>query len=102
MCALVTGVQTCALPISAGWPALPRRGAGRRAADRAARRPAAARLLDRTDHAHGRLGWSGRTLQPEAGPEPADPPHDLIPADADRSEERRVGNECVSTCSSRW
>src|SRR3546814_18686584 len=24
------------------------------------------------------------------------------PAPLDRSEERRVGNECVSTCSSRW
>src|SRR3546814_5548124 len=26
----------------------------------------------------------------------------LYPVVADRSEERRVGNECVSTCRSRW
>src|SRR3546814_12431158 len=25
-----------------------------------------------------------------------------LPVDANRSEERRVGKECVSTCSSRW
>src|SRR3546814_15221081 len=30
-------------------------------------------------------------------------PHDLlVPAADTRSEERRVGNECVSTCRSRW
>src|SRR3546814_12317892 len=27
---------------------------------------------------------------------------DLLDMDADRSEERRVGKECVSTCRSRW
>src|SRR3546814_7114820 len=63
-CALVTGVQTCALPISAD------RGGGeaREVPDRPPRR---------------RVG---------AGHAPAD----------DRSEERRVGKECVSTCRSRW
>src|SRR3546814_10838626 len=60
-CALVTGVQTCALPI---WPlrctaACLRHPAGRRA---------------------------------PVGPA----------ASARRSEERRVGKECVSTCRSRW
>src|SRR3546814_20804874 len=29
-------------------------------------------------------------------------PHFADPATANRSEERRVGKECVSTCSSRW
>src|SRR3546814_11613442 len=29
-------------------------------------------------------------------------PHIDVNADADRSEERRVGKECVSTCRSRW
>src|SRR3546814_9004280 len=56
-CALVTGVQTCALPIS--------RVPGHTRPARAARRP-------------GALSASRR------------------------SEERRVGQECVSTCRSRW
>src|SRR3546814_1091489 len=59
-CALVTGVQTCALPIS--------------------------RLLQRAAF-----------LEPEQ-------PGRAIPRTRDRgrSEERRVGKECVSTCRSRW
>src|SRR3546814_7545278 len=77
-CALVTGVQTCALPIS---------------------------LQEITD----KLSMIGlevegvedraRALKPftvayvkEARQHP----------NADRSEERRVGKECVSTCRSRW
>src|SRR3546814_2276137 len=60
-CALVTGVQTCALPISA--------------------RP---------------RGSCGPTTQ--------ETPGFRMPAfsKAIRSEERRVGKECVSTCRSRW
>src|SRR3546814_5318464 len=71
-CALVTGVQTCALPIS-GVPTRrstpPRRqgGTGSRARRRRARGRACASFPART-----------------------------------RSEERRVGKECVSTCRSRW
>src|SRR3546814_2818491 len=61
-CALVTGVQTCALPIL--WPGKPPD------APVAAPRPAA------------RDGRSGHRPR--------------------RSEERRVGKECVSTCRSRW
>src|SRR3546814_10037576 len=60
-CALVTGVQTCALPISragAGVPDAP----SARGRDRSA---AGVRVRD-------------------------------------RSEERRVGKECISTCRSRW
>src|SRR3546814_10063797 len=71
-CELVTGVQTCALPISSGsirncdvlstttQPALAARGA-----------------------------WTADTLAPGEN-RPI------------RSEERRVGKECVSTCRSRW
>src|SRR3546814_4181425 len=58
-CALVTGVQTCALPIYA----------------------------DDVAEATRRLA------------------HDLcrlLERDGQRSEERRVGKECVSTCRSRW
>src|SRR3546814_3822820 len=62
-CALVTGVQTCALPIF------------RRAGDRPL--PDGAHVLQaRSPHTAG--------------------------AGDDRSEERRVGKECVSTCRSRW
>src|SRR3546814_4398678 len=76
-CALVTGVQTCALPIS-------------------------------EQHRSRRDGVGGEALrhfldralvvgEVELG-------HRLVPimASASRSEERRVGKECVSTCRSRW
>src|SRR3546814_8585921 len=62
-CALVTGVQTCALPIWNG-----------------------------ADAGHRRGPWAG-------------PRYDLgrrLLHDDRRSEERRVGHECVSTCRSRW
>src|SRR3546814_10633966 len=63
-CALVTGVQTCALPIL---------------------------LIE--NHAGAMPVW----LAPE---------HAVVccisESSADRSEERRVGKECVSTCRSRW
>src|SRR3546814_2696806 len=66
ICALVTGVQTCALPI---WPGAPL-------------------------HAPRRRGpcpppWPVRRRASPARRQP-------------RSEERRVGKECVSTCRSRW
>src|SRR3546814_1043605 len=64
-CALVTGVQTCALPISAR--------PGARSA-RSARQHSRRHLLSAADARAFRL----------------------------RSEERRVGKECVSTCRSRW
>src|SRR3546814_7345150 len=62
-CALVTGVQTCALPIC-----------------RARRVPIA--------------GWSNSNP-----PKPSAP---IRSPAGQRSEERRVGKECVSTCRSRW
>src|SRR3546814_8765221 len=65
-CALVTGVQTCALPI----------------------------CEDDGDLAAGRLGQA-RAARVAAG-ELDDR------AAGGRSEERRVGKECVSTCRSRW
>src|SRR3546814_2132765 len=60
-CALVTGVQTCALPIY---------------------------IVDAVP-----VAWI-RNVAVVA--------HDLPARAEDRSEERRVGNECVSTCRSRW
>src|SRR3546814_14681448 len=64
-CALVTGVQTCALPISANRTA----GCVRFAA---------------TPDRRGKQRF------------------DLCTRIGVRSEERRVGKECVSTCRSRW
>src|SRR3546814_5500614 len=69
-CALVTGVQTCALPILA---------AGERAGG------------DRDRQ---------RRVRPDA--EQAGGPGFDGDRGFDRSEERRVGKECVSTCRSRW
>src|SRR3546814_14632040 len=71
-CALVTGVQTCALPICSAPPAPP--SAPRRRA--------------------------------RSGPGPRNPPCPTgarpHPTEYPRSEERRVGKACVSTCRSRW
>src|SRR3546814_17327363 len=71
-CALVTGVQTCALPICPSARAVSRD-----------RQPAG------TD---GRAGDGHRCRLARARRRPA----------LHRSEERRVGKECVSTCRSRW
>src|SRR3546814_10776955 len=87
-CALVTGVQTCALPISGLLergppPPLPDlcrdwlRTGGPRRVDPLERRPCAAGQRN-------------------------DEPSELGVPDRQRSEERRVGKECVRTCRSRW
>src|SRR3546814_16508396 len=80
-CALVTGVQTCALP---SWPSASAGGQGSfRGPMRAARRENRCRF---------REGWpSPGILQPRNREE-------LL----GRSEERRAGKECVSKCRSRW
>src|SRR3546814_18564572 len=64
-CALVTGVQTCALPISARY-------SSHRLRHRSGFRPESSHRRER------------------------------FPQIRLRSEERRVGQECVSTCRSRW
>src|SRR3546814_2604297 len=75
-CALVTGVQTCALPISRPWSRrrCPSNGIHRRGSRLRTRRPST------------RESAAGASIGRGAG----------------RSEERRVGKECVSTCRSRW
>src|SRR3546814_1124126 len=81
-CALVTGVQTCALPISRSSPtaALPH------ACRRRHGQPSAPPCATATPTANGaKAAWM------------ASPPPTHC-----RSEERRVGKECVSTCRSRW
>src|SRR3546814_6958546 len=69
-CALVTGVQTCALPICAS-------ACGTAAGEVSRRLPKAACF---------HTSWPSARLY----------------ACTVRSEERRVGKECVSTCRSRW
>src|SRR3546814_9936012 len=73
-CALVTGVQTCALPISMTGMNV---GAGH---------------MDRARQ----IAWTGAGLAAVLVGIPG-----LVIA-IWRSEERRVGKECVSTCRSRW
>src|SRR3546814_10842578 len=89
-CALVTGVQTCALPIcELGFERFEHntRLDGRGAIDR----------IDRLDHGHAleRQRDFAATCFGRAHPAR----HAALD---NRSEERRAGNECVSTCSSRW
>src|SRR3546814_15894350 len=76
-CALVTGVQTCALPISAGRVRL------QHVDDLPRFQPAAK---------PGSVGLCQDGLQFGAARQRG----------VGRSEERRVGKECVSTCRSRW
>src|SRR3546814_5150980 len=88
-CALVTGVQTCALPISKGSALAPTGYQGRTTImefmvmnDE----------LRRAVMRHAGMGEIEQ-LAREAG---------MRTMYEDRSEERRVGKECVSTCRSRW
>src|SRR3546814_3065908 len=83
-CALVTGVQTCALPISGPQQPpqdQPQGPGGEPATDK-----------------------YGSPLEDlEGNPVPANPDGTVtLYHRTDRSEERRVGKECVSTCRSRW
>src|SRR3546814_2241576 len=77
-CALVTGVQTCALPICSDASS---DDVG--PADRIETTPAVALLPKYNDCGPFRMSIWATSKNP-------------------RSEERRVGKECVSTCSSRW
>src|SRR3546814_9528324 len=79
-CALVTGVQTCALPICGltpeQWDAFLLMYQGN--VD-----DALANYIARVDEEIAKING-------------------VAPPVGDRSEERRVGKECVSTCRSRW
>src|SRR3546814_1215107 len=112
-CALVTGVQTCALPISprpsptsgrrnprlnSGYTAAPHDGTPKQASAKATgcrcrqgndRRPSNQSDDKEQGAVHG--------LHPLI----VKPPERLADFRA-RSEERRVGKECVSTCRTRW
>src|SRR3546814_2488742 len=75
-CALVTGVQTCALPIFSQLSKVRPPNSSR----------SRARICGQTCSADSQRFIS----RPEGNPT------------SSRSEERRVGKECVSTCRSRW
>src|SRR3546814_4521119 len=85
-CALVTGVQTCALPICSS----PSTKAG-----------SAALGVPRTERLSLKPASLSETSPPPVPRKIASWPWDS-PACAVRSEERRVGTECVSTCRYRW
>src|SRR3546814_1187913 len=84
-CALVTGVQTCALPISVGLD-----------------RGQEDARVERAD----RVAVPGAPFREHADRMPRAQPRHPCPAtpppDAGRKEERRGGKECVSPCSTRW
>src|SRR3546814_9670063 len=80
-CALVTGVQTCALPIS-HW--------------RERRQTPARARSERTK------ALEETSLKAETPITQAIETISGVDAPFVRSEERRVGKECVSTCRSRW
>src|SRR3546814_19461690 len=107
-CALVTGVQTCALPISAR-AALGGNGkvgavgyclGGRLAYMTAARTDIDASVGYYAVGIDNLLGEKNAIAHPLmlhiAGAD------HFVDAATQRSEERRVGKECVSTCRSRW
>src|SRR3546814_6293168 len=81
-CALVTGVQTCALPISS--PRLP------------------VLLIDEIDKAD--IEFPNDLLQEldRMSFDVYETRERIEAKERPRSEERRVGKECVSTCRSRW
>src|SRR3546814_1262861 len=102
-CALVTGVQTCALPISAESTQVPLL---ERVEERAMP-PVESHLADhvadqnRDDPARQQANRKAVARPPErAQQRPAFGKGAL--AFVFRSEERRVGKACVSTCRSRW
>src|SRR3546814_13557645 len=99
-CALVTGVQTCALPISPG----PRRGAAAKCprSGSCPRPPGIITTLARRDHLGPHRPEFGKEAEAQRLDEIIDPRRPARPRLVPRSEERRVGKACVSTCRSRW
>src|SRR3546814_7061848 len=88
-CALVTGVQTCALPISSllRWIRMSEEMV----------------LVDCDSRSQNRTCDDEQASSMHMKTSP-DVPHktNTNAHEDDRSEERRVGKECVSTCRSRW
>src|SRR3546814_4250867 len=89
-CALVTGVQTCALPILVDLTALDRDETG----PHQPLQPAAFEFAGQE--------IADFDLEVVIIAEPAEGSRRPVREQPLRSEERRVGKECVSTCRSRW
>src|SRR3546814_1014771 len=89
-CALVTGVQTCALPISLAWMLTYKTVWAGGDLTRADRFYPSSKTCSGCGAVKAKLPLSDRTYT-----------CDICGASV-RSEERRVGKECVSTCRSRW
>src|SRR3546814_9014246 len=83
-CALVTGVQTCALPISVKRPQI----------RKTVRNPLQG-LLQQSMNSPVESSHQKQQERPEKI-------MTVVWKNLRRSEERRVGKECVSTCRSRW
>src|SRR3546814_14556843 len=97
-CALVTGVQTCALPILFYLAMAPRYfGPVCRRLAEAGLNSAAARVV--LEKPIGQDLASAQAVNDAVG---AAFPEERIFRIDHRSEERRVGKECVSTCRFRW
>src|SRR3546814_7808420 len=94
-CALVTGVQTCALPILLGARAWRWAPVARDRAAEVAARPATVDEADALSSMASATSHARTHASIETGAA-------TDPLQARRSEERRVGKECVSTCRSRW
>src|SRR3546814_5376940 len=90
-CALVTGVQTCALPISLMMEAVSGSGAGLSGASAIHMNVFGLHPVVVHGSDEQKARWLPRII---AGEDKA--------CFGVRSEERRVGKECVSTCRSRW
>src|SRR3546814_4659620 len=100
--ALVTGVQTCALPIYVfSWFALSKLGAIEVAISDAYKGPFLAHPFRLS---RARVLIVAPALIARVAEIEADLPdlQQIFLVGDDRSEERRVGKECVSTCRSRW
>src|SRR3546814_1257707 len=101
-CALVTGVQTCALPIWSGSPTVRTVRSPRCWASVSTPSPCSQTSTETASPRRRPRGAAHHQLGSRAGH------HDLARVAAvelieqERSEERRVGKECVSTCTSRW
>src|SRR3546814_3139805 len=91
-CALVTGVQTCALPIFT--PVDEKTALYFWAFQRNYRLESQLITTQLRDGVHGVFGEDEAMLTAQQAAIEANPDH--------RSEERRVGKACVSTCRSRW
>src|SRR3546814_3146686 len=100
-CALVTGVQTCALPISVAFEEQRaiERGGGHRLEIIGAIEAGGAVVIGRADFLQRLEEIARRILRSVE--------HQMFEQVREaglalRSEERRVGKECVSTCRTRW